>query len=413
MTDTGNRLGWLQALRGVAAVSVVTCHCLINLPGTPPYQAVVAMFDRLGAGVDLFFVISGFIMVHTTQGDPGGVRSAARFAFRRLQRIWPAYFVLTLAIGFSSFGWSLIGDEETRARLMKSILFVPANYDTVYARQIIAQGWTLGFEVYFYGIFAISLLFARARWIFLAAWWSVTLVAVPLAYHASLTDVFQSYATTDYPVEYLKLATNPFIWEFVAGGVAGLIYHSALRIESAVLCSALARAAVALAVWNTFFPFVPGSLGAGLGFAMMITAVSVASKTIEIRAPRMLSYLGDISYTLYLEHLAIIYALQSVYGWLGLKAQLSTFANIPVTVAACILAAALSSRFLEHDLLRSVFWAWKRPRTNSSEQFRGLSLQVGGRITVTDDAKAVPGVQGRSVVSSTPHGSRLAEVTTH
>jgi peptidoglycan/LPS O-acetylase OafA/YrhL len=157
---------------------------------------------------------------------------------------------------------------------------------------------------------------------------------------------------------------------------------------------------------------VPGSLGAGLGFAMMITAVSVASKTIEIRAPRMLSYLGDISYTLYLEHLAIIYALQSVYGFLGLKAQLSTFANIPVTVAACILAAALSSRFLEHDLLRSVFWAWKRPRTNSSEQFRGLSLEAGGRITVTDDATAVPGVQGRSVVSSAPHGSRLAEVTT-
>jgi exopolysaccharide production protein ExoZ len=353
VTDTGKRLGWLQGLRGVAAVGVVTCHCLINLPKDAPYPAgLIDIFYRLGAGVDLFFVISGFVMVHTTQGDPGGVRSAARFAVRRLQRIWPAYFVLTLAIGFSSFGWSLVGDEETRVRLAKSILFVPANYDSIYAHQIIAQGWTLGFEVYFYAIFAISLLFARTRWIFLAAWWSVTLVAVPLAYDASLTDVFESYATTDYPVGYLKLVTNPFIWEFVAGGIAGLIYHSALRIESAVLCSALARAAVAFAIWNTFDPFVPGSLGVGLPFAMMITAVSVASKTIEIRAPRMLTYLGGISYTLYLEHLAIIYVLQSVYGFLGLKAQLSTVANIPVTVAACILTAALSSRFLEHDLPR-------------------------------------------------------------
>ena len=66
----------------------------------------------------------------------------------------------------------------------------------------------------------------------------------------------------------------------------------------------------------------------------------------------MLTYLGGISYTLYLEHLAIICVLQSVYGFLGLKAQLSTVANIPVTVAACILTAALSSRFLEHDLPR-------------------------------------------------------------
>jgi exopolysaccharide production protein ExoZ len=353
VTDTGKRLGWLQGLRGVAAVGVVTCHCLINLSKDAAYPGLmIDIFYRLAAGVDLFFVISGFIMVHTTQGDPGGVRSAARFAARRLQRIWPAYFVLTLAIGFSSFGWSLVGDEETRVRLAKSILFVPANYDSVYAHQIIAQGWTLGFEVYFYAIFAISLLFARTRWIFLAAWWSVTLVAVPLAYDASLTDVFGSYATTDYPVGYLKLVTNPFIWEFVAGAIAGLIYHSGLRIESAVLCSALARAAVGFAIWNTLVPFVPGSLGVGLPFAMMITAVSVASKTIEIRAPRMLTYLGDISYTLYLEHLAIIYVLQSVYGFLGLKAQLSTVANIPVTVAACILAAALSSRFLEHDLPR-------------------------------------------------------------
>src|SRR5260370_13367857 len=139
------------------------------------------------------------------------------------------------------------------------------------------------------------------------------------------------------------------MWDFVAGGIAGLIYHPVLRIESAVLCSALARAAVAFAIWNTF---VPGSLGVGLPFAMMITAVSVASKTIEIRAPRMLTYLGGISYTLYLEHLAIIYVLQSVYGFLGLKAQLSTVANIPVTVAACILTAALSSPFLQHYLPR-------------------------------------------------------------
>jgi exopolysaccharide production protein ExoZ len=359
VTDTGKKLGWLQALRGVAAVGVVICHSLINLPKGSPYPALIDIFLYFGAGVDLFFVISGFIMVHTTQGDPGGVRSAARFASRRLQRIWPAYLVLTLAIGFSSFGWSLIGDQETRVRLVKSILFVPTNYDSVYGNQIIAQGWTLGFEVYFYGIFAISLLFAHARWIFLAAWWSVTLVAVPLAYHASLTDVFQSYATTDYPVEYLKLATSPFIWEFVAGGIAGAIYHSALRIESAILCAALACAAVVLAIWNMFDPFVPGSLlSAGLGFALMIAALSIASKTIEIRAPRMLCYLGDISYTLYLEHLAIIYVLQSVYEFLGLKAELSMVANIPLTVAACILAAALSSRFLEHDLLRLVFWAW-------------------------------------------------------
>jgi exopolysaccharide production protein ExoZ len=330
------------------------------LTSTAYYPGAIDILVRFGAGVDLFFVISGFIMVHTTRGDLGGGRSAARFALKRLQRIWPAYCVLTLVVGILVFGWGLIVDDETRVRLVKSILFLPASYDSVYARQIIVQGWTLGFEVYFYAVFATSLLFASWRWTFLAAWCGVMLIAVPLAYHASLTDVFQSYAMTDYPFSYLKLATNPIVWEFVAGGVAGLIYHSAVQIRSDVLCSGLAIGSVAFAIWNTFSPIVPGSLGVALVFAIMIATISIASKTIEIRAPRALRYLGDISYTLYLEHLVVIYVLRSAYAFLGLKDQLAALCNIPVTVAGCILAATLSSRFLERDLLRWVLSAWRR-----------------------------------------------------
>ncbi|MDB5501873.1 MAG: hypothetical protein JWR89_1775 [Tardiphaga sp.] len=363
VADASERLGWLQALRGIAAVSVVICHCNLNLAG-PSYEAVIDILNRLGAGVDLFFVISGFIIVHTTRDDPGGVRSAAGFAIKRLRRIWPAYVALTIVVGLLTFGWGLILDDDTRTRLVKSVLFVPASYDSIYGSQIIVQGWTLGFEIYFYAVFATSLLFASWRWTFLAAWWGVTLIILPLIYHASLTDVFQSYATTDYPLNYLKLATNPVIWEFVAGGVAALIYQSSVRIRSEQLCSALALGSVAFALWNTLSPMVPSALGVALGYAIMIAAISVASKTIDISAPWALRYLGDISYTLYLEHLAVIYILKSVYTFIGLQDEWTTLGNVPVTVFACILVAALTSRFLERDLLR---WTWSafRPRSRS------------------------------------------------
>jgi peptidoglycan/LPS O-acetylase OafA/YrhL len=75
-----------------------------------------------------------------------------------------------------------------------------------------------------------------------------------------------------------------------------------------------------------------------------------------------------MSYTLYLEHLAVIYGLQSAYMVLGLKDQLASLGNIPVTVLACILVAALSSRFLERDLLQFVVSVFKQGRKSQSEQ---------------------------------------------
>ena len=83
----------------------------------------------------------------------------------------------------------------------------------------------------------------------------------------------------------------------------------------------------------------------------MVAAIAMASKTIEIAAPRVLRYLGDISYTLYLQHLFVTILLQQVYGLLGLREELKTPGNLPVTIGICILAAALTSKFLERDML--------------------------------------------------------------
>ena len=350
MTDSKQRLGWLQALRGVAAIGVVISHCVVFLAPDAPHQWLIGALNHLGSGIDLFFVISGFIMVHTTIDDPGGFRSAVRFAAKRLQRIWPAYVVLTLVIGSVGLGWSLIGDEATRLRLVKSIIFLPASYDTLFADQIIPQGWTLSFEIYFYAVFAVSLMFARWRWVFLALWCGVMLVAVPLAYGASLTGVYESFATP-YRFDYLKIATNPFVWEFAGGGLAGAIYHSRLRIGNARIGRAAVSVAIPFAAWNTFDPILPGSFGLAAGYAVMIATIALASKTAEMAAPRALRYLGDVSYTLYLEHMAVIHVLHQVYQSIGLTDLSATWSIVPLTLVACIAAAALTGRFLEHDML--------------------------------------------------------------
>jgi peptidoglycan/LPS O-acetylase OafA/YrhL len=383
VTDSRKRLGWLQALRGVAAISVVISHGAVYLVPDAHTRWLVDALNHLGSGVDLFFVISGFIMVHTTMNDPGGFRSAVRFAAKRLQRVWPAYIVLTLVVGFAGFGWNLIGDDAARLMLVKSLLFVPGSYDTVFADQIIGPGWTLGFEVYFYAVFAASLLFARWRWLFLASWCVVMLVAVPLACGASLTGVYESWATA-YPVDYLKLATSPFMWEFVLGGLAAAAHHSRLRIGNAWMCRGLASVVIVFAAWNTFDPILPGTFGLAAGYAVMIAVVSLAGKTTALPALRPLRYLGDISYTLYLEHMAVIHGLHWIYRSVGLNDLPASWANVPVTLAAAVAVAALTSRFLERDMLRMfvagcrALWAARQPRgEDQASGATGKSLAVG------------------------------------
>jgi exopolysaccharide production protein ExoZ len=388
VTDPIKRLDWLQVLRGTAAVSVVISHSAVFLPADAPARWLVDVLDHLGSGVDLFFIISGFIMVHTTINDAGGFGSAVRFAAKRMQRIWPAYIVLTLLAGFARFGWGLVGDDATRLMLVRSLLFIPGSYDTLFADQIIGPGWTLGFEVYFYAVFAVSLLLARGRWLFLAAWCGVMLVVVPLAYGASLTGIYESWAT-DYPVGYLKIATSPFVWEFALGGLAAALHHSRLRIGNAWACRAIAVLAVIFAIWNTFDPVLPGTFGLAAGYAGLVAALSLASKTITLPALRPLRYCGDISYTLYIEHMLVIHTLHEIYAMIGLNDLAMNWLNLPVALAACLAVAALTSRFLERDMWR-VFVAvcraaWTDPRRDAEDSKALVS-----------DTKTIIGVPGQA-----------------
>jgi peptidoglycan/LPS O-acetylase OafA/YrhL len=101
-----------------------------------------------------------------------------------------------------------------------------------------------------------------------------------------------------------------------------------------------------------------------------------------------LRYLGDISYTLYLQHMAVIYALRQLYAATGLDDLWATWLNGPVTFAASVAVAALTSRFLERDMLR-------------------LFLAVC-RAAWRDPAPRVDGAAESGTESIAPHHARLS-----
>lgn len=297
------RLDWLQALRGVAAVGVLLLHAHWVFLYTRWWQDVHPAFQPLGTGVDLFFVISGFIMFYTTQAA-ANVGDTVSFMKRRFLRIYPAYAVLSLVVA-TFFILRVIHKDfhafptEPVRQLGLSLLFMPVTYSGVLADQTIGSGWTLNYEWYFYVIFGVSIAFGKFRWYAFAAWMAIFLVVFPLFYHSSPdSDVA---ILTRYPIDYMKLACNPIVFEFLMGIVAGAVFASEFRIQSTALCYTLILITVSAAVVSVGLlpnvrPFI------GIAFFSVIVVLAVCSEPINLNCGRALTRLGDVSYTLYLVH---------------------------------------------------------------------------------------------------------------
>lgn len=221
------KLQSIQVLRGLAALLVVFYH-LRALEGISAKANGLTEPNLLGgvitngyAGVDLFFVISGFIMVFVTQGAPTGIRAAGDFLFARATRIYPIWWIfagiltiyLVTAYGMPGGpnGWKIHeGTEPTLEYFVRSFLLMPQPEFPV-----LGVGWTLVHEVYFYAVFALFLLLPRKLLPLMIALWAAMI----------LTGTYFGF-DTEYAGTFRDLAFYPMTMEFILGAVAGLAITS-------------------------------------------------------------------------------------------------------------------------------------------------------------------------------------------
>jgi exopolysaccharide production protein ExoZ len=345
----------VQAMRGIASLLVVFWHAsrYFGPYGTgwsgPLFQSGADM------GVDLFFLISGFIMVVTTRNNTGYATYAGRFMIRRFARIWPPYVVATtLFLALIPTGADRYIAPGGLSRFILGLCFIPASdADTaapVFSYPPLPVGWTLNYEMYFYVIFGVSLLFGRARWITLAAWIAITLWATP--YFLAANAGFSIIPSASYGFHgYMGLITSPMILIFASGVVIGIIYQSRFQIDSTFSLTL----AILLVVSITIFQFVSGyRVGHGisqwgLSLIPLLLVVSVASKAIPMTIPRPLIYLGDISFSLYIFHPMVQEGFDR-YTILAGQGRPSGFSAFFLTSALSIVVAAISHRYLEIGL---------------------------------------------------------------
>jgi exopolysaccharide production protein ExoZ len=152
------KLHFLQALRAVAAWLVIIDHILLEITQNQPGNSLTHIAWTLGsAGVDVFFVISGFIMVHICWQNFGQWATAADFLRRRVIRIVPLYWLATLAALAYHRVSATHGAHADWSELLRSLAFIPyADHDGLWS-PILPQGWTLSYEMMFYGLFASGL----------------------------------------------------------------------------------------------------------------------------------------------------------------------------------------------------------------------------------------------------------------
>jgi len=290
------------------------------------------------AGVDLFFVISGFVMVHAA-GDLATVRGAPRnFLLRRLARIVPLYWATTTIL-CAYFLVSGMQDVTTLPRLLASFFFLPVDG----AYPIHGLGWTLNYEMLFYVLFAGALLFPLR----------IAVTGLTVLFVAAVV----AGRTSPLP-PLLSFWFQPIILEFCFGMLIALVHRAGVRIPQGAAL-ALTAAAVATIACSAVLGASPAdwrfAVWGGPAVALVAAAVLIEqpARQGQGRVVRFLVVLGDASYALYLLH-ALVFAMLRRLGGGLLAAQGAWIAGTVLLVAA-VAAALVTYGYFERPVTRMLY----------------------------------------------------------
>jgi exopolysaccharide production protein ExoZ len=353
------RLISIQWLRAIAALMVVAHHAIflandLRAPGTAALAGSVPALPSLGAaGVDLFFVISGFVMAHGVTGDAGKARAGARpaqtiaFLLRRAVRILPFFWLANAVFMLERFPSEA---PYSAAQLLNTLTLFPFFDGTAYAAPPLYVGWTLGFEWLFYMLVAAVIATGlRPR--------APILLAV-------LTALALAGLIAGHDHAWSNMLFNPILGEFALGIIAWIAWRRGMPEGAAAGLTVAGVLLFAISLVVDVGQGFDAGLGAvlhgessvrrllvwGLPSALLLTGI-VSSPVRDNRRNRWLTTLGGASYMLYLVHLIVLKAVLHARSLLPVGDPL--FSTVAM-VTATMLLSLLLHRFIEVPVLRAM-----------------------------------------------------------
>lgn len=341
-TTAPNRLEHIQSLRGLAALMVMLSH-LYTID--QKYNAYPLLPEGLlfgMAGVDIFFVISGFIMVYITrQWTMPSIKRIPEFLFARFTRIYPLYWLVSAAllIVYLIRPDLVFSGSAAEPNLVKSFLLLPDN-----TLPLLEVGWTLIHEIGFYIIFAGLLILRKSlRLLGLLIWASIIIISVS-------TGLNDSSAFTRYLL-------SPLTLEFIAGGLVSWFFIKAPArifpwISTLALLSVFAAIITCYIIGdhNVIFRHWPRTLTFIVPASLIVFLLALRDKNGN-SCPKAFVKLGDWSYALYLTHILTLSLLGRIWSKFGLDSPLLGFMAIILMTMAAIAVAGLTYKLFEHPAL--------------------------------------------------------------
>jgi peptidoglycan/LPS O-acetylase OafA/YrhL len=336
MTETRDKLLGLQLARGAAALLVAVYHAgrMVALPQYTGVNPLDGFFGFGHAGVDFFFVLSGFIICTVHGGDLGRPERLARYVWRRVTRIYPIYWCVT-AIALALLllhpgGWASLSP----AVLANSLLLLPGEHEP-----LLGVAWTLQHEVVFYLVFAVAI--ASRRWgaVVVTVW--LALIAYGL-FDASKSEALIFWASP-YHLQFLMGALAA--WLMTARHIPRPLWLAAAGIVAFFVFGMIENAG--LIVWAG----LASQLGFGAAATLVIIGLAAAERRGMLRIGRFAGFAGAASYSLYLIHTIAIGLATRLLASLGVVTLVPAWAVMLFAVAAALIAAGLLHWFIERRLI--------------------------------------------------------------
>ena len=279
--DSRGNLKSLQILRAIAAISVVYSH--------------VAVAPKFGAfGVDIFFVISGFVMALVIANG----ESPRAFAIGRLARIVPLYWIMTTCILLVIVAKPTLFTNTTAtiANYVRSMLFIPYFKENGEMFPLLFVGWSLNYEMLFYLCIWISIVVARGIYA------PLTLALLGAIYFFGLgseNSLVHSFFGSDYLFE--------FAFGLVAYQAYSRINFASLGVVSLLALSFASYSFMAYVQSNDFAVIRPLAYGIpSVVLLISFTALEKVHFSKQISLINFLASLGDDSYAIYLSHVYVV-----------------------------------------------------------------------------------------------------------
>ena len=289
----------LQVLRALAAWLVVYHHYMQIFHSFNSTSSIGEFFSsRGGFGVDLFFVLSGFMM-YLAASRPS--TDGWSFFIKRLFRVFPTYWFFTfiIIIAVELIPSAFIYNQYTAYTLIQSLLFIPhENVSGLGVYPVLTVGWTLNYEVLFYSILAVCLAVFKRKGIYICC---VLILLFPI--------VFYSFDNVT-----MSVIKNPKMWQFVFGMAIGYIFLKYKIIEIQLFKTGLISLIAGGIVLSGIVGY--GLIHTTISASLIVIGFILINNLFNEKnlLTQFLIKLGDYSYSTYLAHILVLGVLFNFFG---------------------------------------------------------------------------------------------------